>query len=61
MSERLSKKIRKETRKIMGDIGEGTREMFRGASQLPLKKRLVLAFLLLIGHDGWDKPKKRKA
>lgn len=53
-----AKKIRKETRRIMGDIGEGTRDMFRGASKLPLRKRLTLAFLLVIGHEGWDKPKK---
>ena len=57
MSQKLSKKMRKETRKIMGDIGEGTREMFQGACQLPFRKRLELAFWLLVGKEDWSKGK----
>lgn len=55
MSDKYHKKIRKETRRLIGDIGERTREMFQEASALPVKQRLKLAFYLVIGKKEWKK------
>lgn len=58
MSDKLNKKFRKETRKVLGEVGEGTRAMFEQASKLPVLRRTYLAIKLFLGCKDWSREDK---